>query len=348
MKVFPDKLAAGLSQGVAPIYLVAGPESLLVEEASDSIRSAVKQHGIDERVVIEADGRFDWDRLTQATETGSLFATRRLVELRLPTGKPGKEGGQALRDWAATQHDDVLLIKSQAWEIASEKTAWFKAIDAQGVFVPCWNIKAHQLPQWIERRLSAKGLRLDQACAQFLAERLEGNVLAAAQEIERLALLFPSGHHLRLEELKASVADNARFDAYRFTELVMRGQTGQALRSIRVLRNADTPPPAIIWALSRELQTLAAFMGLRRKQPAEAAFRALRVWPARQAPLEAAAKRLSSHAIGQALADLSRLDRMSKSNAAHRFWVGLERVCVALTSDDPEGTSSQLEIGDVA
>ena len=348
MKVFPDKLASNLSQSMAPIYVVAGPESLLVEEASDSIRAAAKQNGIDERVVIEADARFDWQRLTQATETGSLFATRRLVEVRLPTGKPGKEGGAALRDWADGQSDDVLLLKCQAWEIASEKTAWFKALDAQGVFVPCWTIKAHQLPQWIERRLSAKGLRLDQACGQYLASRLEGNLLAASQEVERLALLYPAGHHLQMDELKASVQDNARFDAFRLTELVLRGQTGQALRSIRILREADTPPPMVVSALSRELQTLAAFVSLRRQQSAEQAFRALYVWSSRQAPMEAAARRLDGRAIGIALAELSSLDRMSKSNDAHRFWVGLERVCVALASDDAEAAVQWLEVGDVA
>lgn len=348
MKVFPDKLAQSVAKAMAPTYLVAGPEALLVEEASDAIRTAAKQHGIDERVVIEADARFDWDRLTHATETGSLFATRRLVELRLPTGKPGKEGGAALRDWAAGSHDDVLLIKCQAWEIASERTAWFKAIESQGVFVPCWTVKAHQLPQWIERRLSAKGLRLDHASVQFLATRLEGNLLAAAQQVERLALLYPAGHHLRLDELKAAVEDNARFDAFRLTELVLRGDTGQALRSIRMLREADTAAPAIVAALARELQTLAAFVSLRRSQSAEQAFRALHVWSSRQAPMEAAAKRLDGRAIAGALADLSSLDRMSKSNAQHRFWVGLERVCVALTSDDPSNTPTLLEIGDVA
>jgi len=128
--------------------------------------------------------------------------------------------------------------------------------------VPCWAVKPQQLPQWIQRRLASKGLRADQACTRFLSERLEGNLLAAAQEIERLSLLYPSGHQLQLDELKSAIEDNARFDAFRLTELVMLGHTGRALRSIRVLKDADTPPPMIVSALSRELQTLAAFVML--------------------------------------------------------------------------------------
>jgi DNA polymerase-3 subunit delta len=342
MKVFPDRLTQALQDSLPSIGLVAGPEALLVEESMDIIRARAKDAGVSERVVLEADARFDWAQLTTATETGSLFATQRLVEVHLPTGKPGKEGGAAIRDWLAESRDDILMIKCNAWELASEKSVWFKALEQAGIFVPCWLVKPHQLPKWIAQRLNQHGLRIDQSGAQFLAERLEGNLLAAAQEVERLSLLYANGHALTLAELKDLVADSARYDAFRLTELVLNGQTGAGLRCIRGLVETETPMPMVVSALARELQVLGAYIALRKTQRPEACFQALRVWPSRQGPLDAAAKRLSSKHISEALAELSALDRMSKSNAAHGFWVRLERLCVALSSEHPQDDWARL------
>lgn len=330
MKVFPDRLSDALKGPMAKVYLVAGPEALLLEESLDLIRQAAKAQGVVERVVVEADGRFDWTRLGQATETGSLFAMRRLVELRLPSGKPGKEGALAIREWIAAPGDDVLLIKCAAWDLTQEKSVWFKSIDEAGVFVPCWTIKPHQLPQWITSRLASKGLSADRSGVTFLAQRMEGNVLAAAQEVERLALLHPKGHRLTLAELKQSVVDHARFDPFRLVELVLTAQSGPALRCIRGLMEAGVPGPAVVFALARELEVTAAYQVLIKKQSAQQIFRDFHVWPARQGPIEAVAKRLSPKNIALALAELSKLDRMSKSNDAHQFWVSLERLCVGL------------------
>lgn len=330
MKVFPDRLPATLESPLASVYLVAGPEALLVEEATDAIRSAARAQGVSERVVLDAAGRFDWDSLTQSTETGSLFASRRLVELNLPTGKPGKEGGSALREWVGEPRDDVLLIKCAAWEMASEKSVWFKALDQAGVFVPCWTVKPHQLPKWIVARLRSRGLSIDGPGAQFLADRLEGNLLAAAQEVERLALFYSQNHRLSLAELKEAVSDNARFDAYRLTELVLTGQSGAALRCVRGLFETDVYKPLVVSALSRELQTLGSFLLLSKSVGEQQAFQKLGVWQSRQGPLQMAARRLSVEHLTEAMVQLSVLDRMSKSSQSVYFWITLERVCVAL------------------
>ncbi|HEY7906179.1 MAG TPA: DNA polymerase III subunit delta [Wenzhouxiangella sp.] len=330
MKAFPERLPAMLQSQLANVYLVAGPEALLVEEATDAIRSAAKTHGLSERVVLDADARFDWGSLTRATETGSLFASRRLVELNLPTGKPGQDGGSALREWVAEPRDDVLLIKCAAWELASEKSVWFKAIDQAGVFVPCWAVKPHQLPKWIASRLSSRGLSIDGPSAQFLADRLEGNLLAAAQEVERLALLYPNNHRLTLAELKEAVSDNARFDAYRLTELVLTGQIGAALRCIRGLAETDVYKPLVVSALSRELSVIGSYLILSKTLAEQQVFKQLKVWPSRQEPIKAAARRLSVARVGEALAELSVLDGMSKSKQSVYFWMTLERFCVAL------------------
>lgn len=339
MKVFPDRLGPALERGLLRAYLVAGPETLLVEESSDQIRVAARQAGVTERVVLQADARFDWDRLGQATETGSLFATRRLVEVRLPSGKPGKEGGNAIRAWLDQPTDDVLFIKADAWEIASEKTVWFQAVEAEGMFVPCWSIKPHQLPKWILSRLSDRGLSVDRSGAEFLTDRLEGNVLAAAQEVERLALLYPKGHRLTLEQLKEAVSDHARFDAFRLVELIFTGQVGPALRCVRGLVEAETPMPAVVSALASELQIVAAYQARKKGQSSDQIFRELKVWPSRQGPVEAAARRLSPTDVGQAIGTLAKLDRMAKSNLSYRFWVGIERLSVAMAGESFRGFS---------
>lgn len=335
MKLFPEKLSQRLQQGLDRVYLVAGQEPLLIEEACDEVRAAARKSGVAERLVLEADARFDWDQLGSATETGSLFSTQRLVEVRLPTGKPGREGGSALREWAQRPGEDILLVKCDAWDMASEKTAWVKALDAAGVYVPCWKVKPQRLPQWIAKRLSSRGLRADSSACRFLAERLEGNLLAAAQEIERLALLYPGGQ-IGLEQARAAVADSARFDSFRLIELVFAGQAGAALRCIRGLREADTAMPLIVGALARELQTIGNFQVLTRNASAGQAFSEMGIWKSRQQPVADAARRLAPGVVRQTLAQLSDLDQLSKSSGREMFWLKLERLCVALAANRPE------------
>ncbi len=332
MKLYPDRLEQRLARGLDKTYLIAGPEHLLVEEASDAVRRAARDAGVAERVVFEVDGRFDWQQLGAATENLSLFASQRLIELRMPSGKPGREGGAALRAWVERGSDDILLVKCNAWDLTQEKSAWAKALEQAGVYLPCWTIKPHQLPEWIERRLATRGVRTDSAASRFLAERLEGNLLAAAQEIERLALLYPRGALLGLDEVRAAVADSARFDSFRLVELVLSAKAGAALRCIRGLRDADTAMPMIISALARELQLVLGFQVRIRRMSKAAAFAELEVWRSRQAAIERAAGQWSTHVVRSALAELANLDRMAKSNDRHEFWVALERLCVRLAA----------------
>lgn len=336
MKLFPEKLEPRLQQGLDRVYLIAGQEPLLIEEACDAIRRAAREAGVSERLVLEADARFDWDQLAGATETNSLFASQRLVEVRLPSGKPGREGGAALREWAANASDDILLVKCDAWDMASEKTAWVKALDSAGVYLPCWKVKPPRLPQWISQRLSARGVRADQAACRFLAERLEGNLLAAKQEIDRLALLFPGGS-VDLEAVRSAVADSARFDSFRLMELVFAGQPGAALRCIRGLRESDTPMPLIVGALARELQTIGQFQMLSRSRSPAQAFQAMGLWKSRQQAVSEAARRISPEVVRQSLSQLSELDQLSKSTGRDDFWVRLERLCVSLAANRIDG-----------
>ena len=329
MKLYAERLPDQLARQLAPVYLIAGPERLVVEEAADQVRKVCRQQQIDERIRLTADRSFRWDELGQSTETGSLFASRRLVELRLPTGKPGAEGGKVIRKWIEDQHDDVLLIICDQWEMAQERAAWVKAVEKAGVYVPAWNVKPHQLPRWIGQRLASRGLKADDEICRFLAERLEGNLLAAAQEVDRLALLFPDSR-LELERVREAVADSARFDAFRLAELVMTGRAGAALRCIRGLRESDTPEPAVLWALGRELEIALAVARRGRRESPQRVFADLGVWKSRQAPIEACIRRNGERRLEQGVARLSRLDLLSKGQVQGDFWQALERLCVAM------------------
>ncbi|MFO7762126.1 MAG: DNA polymerase III subunit delta [Wenzhouxiangellaceae bacterium] len=329
MKLFAERLPEQLARQLAPVYLIAGPERLIVEEAGDQVRKACRGQQIDERIRLTADRSFKWDELGQATETGSLFASRRLVELRLPTGKPGAEGGKVIRQWIEDQRDDVLLIICDQWEMQQERAAWVKAIEQAGVYVPAWNVKPPQLPRWIDQRLKSRGLQADGEVCRFLAERLEGNLLAAAQEVDRLALLFPDSR-LELAPVREAVADSARFDAFRLAELVMTGQAGAALRCIRGLRESDSPEPAVLWALGRELEIALAVARRGRREAVARVFSDLGVWKARQAPIEACIRRNGPRRLEQGVNRLSRLDLLSKGQVQGDFWQELERLCVAI------------------
>lgn len=331
MKLFAERLPEQLQRGPAPVYLIAGPERLIVEEAADQVRRACREHGIDERIRLTADRGFDWSDLGQATETGSLFASRRLVELRLPTGKPGNEGGKTIRAWVEEGSDDVLLLICDQWEIAQERAAWVKAIESAGVYVPAWNVKPERLPGWIEQRLKSRGLDAEPAVPRFLAERLEGNLLAAAQEVDRLALLLP-GQRLSLDAVREAVADSARFDAFRLAELVLSGQAGAALRCIRGLRESDAPAPGVLWALGRELEVALEVARRGRRESPDRVFSELRVWKSRQAPIRACIGRLGERRIERLVGRLTRLDLLSKGQVEGSFWIELERLCAAAAS----------------
>jgi len=325
MKIFPDRLDRVLDQELAPVYLFAGPEMLLVLEACDAVRRACRAQGIEERIVLDASGKFDWNELGLATETGSLFASRRLVELRIPNGKPGREGSTAIKNWLEGDPDDVLLISCMEWKVDSERGAWVRAIEKHGVFMPAWTIKPAHLPRWLQARARAKGLSLDNSAAAFLAELMEGNLLAAAQTIDRLALNPPPGEKLDLEGLKSAVDDHARFDAFRLSELVLLGDTARALRCCQGLKAEDVPQAMIVAALAGDLKKLQGLHAMPGNMPMEKAMTSLGIFKSKQPQFRTALDRLSPARVNNALARLSPIDQLSKGQVFGDFWQALER-----------------------
>jgi len=333
MELRPEQLAgqAG-TQPLAPVYLIAGPELLRVIEAADAVRAKARAEGIGEREVFDADGRdFDWSQLSSSFNAPSLFSSRRLVEVRLPSGKPGKEGAQVISDFCARPPDDVvLLITAGEWSKAHQGK-WTEAVSRTGVLSVAWAIKPHELGDWIERRLRAKGLRADPAAVQRLSERVEGNLLAAAQEIDKLALLA-DGQPLDVARMDALVADAARYDVFRLSEAAFSGQPAAVLRMLAGLRAEGEAVAALMPILIRELLLSA---GLARVQAAGgnlgAEMKAKGLWESRQAPFKRALQRHPDPRRWERfVAEASQIDRIAKGRADGDAWLALERLLVAL------------------
>ena len=329
MRIQADKLESHLQRRpLAPCYLVAGPETLLREESIDAIRGAARAAGIEEREVLVADQQFDWQALANAGMEPSLFASRRLIELRLPTGKPGQAGARALGEWLGSDNEDVLLVACDQWDLASERSAWAKKLIEAGVYVPVWQVKPGQLPGWIRTRMRAHRLEPDDDAVQRLAERVDGNLLAADQEIQQLALVRGAGP-VTGAEIESQVVDSARFSAFRLCAALLQGHSAESLRVTASLRRAATPEALVIGALTREFATLNRFIEIARASSMKVAFDQLKIWKSRQDTLRQAARRLGQRRTQRLVARLARLDRLAKGRAAGDFWVELDELVIA-------------------
>lgn len=329
--IAPDTLPERLQAGLAPVYLVAGEEPLLVQDACDRIRQAARDAGYLERQLLYVERGFDWSALTTAGQNQSLFAERKLIDCRIPTGKPGREGGAALQEFVEGMDDtQMLLVSCSQWDAGSRNAKWVKALAAAGVYVQIWPVNPQQLPGWIQQRLQREGFQPDRDAVQLLAQRTEGNLLAADQEISKLALLQQGGP-LSGAAVEALVVDDARFDSFRLVELILRGDLAHALRTLQALKGVDMPAVMLVAALSRELRILSDFLHLTdRGISAAAAFQQLGVWRSRQPPLQKASRRLHHTDLDRVLAGLTRLDQMAKGQRHGDFWLSLERLATRL------------------
>lgn len=336
MQIKPDQLLSHLSQKLAPVYLVAGDEELLVQEAADAVREQARKSGFLERDILTMERGFKWDKLSQAGESMSLFAEKKIIDLRLPTGKPGRDGGKALTQWCENPDaDNLLLVSCPKWDTSSRKSKWAQTLAKTGVYVEIWPIKPQELPRWLAQRMQTLGLQPENGVVELLAERLEGNLLAAAQEVHKLWLLKGAAP-ISLEDIKAWVVDSARFDVYRLIECGLNGQGGQACRIISSLKSVNSPPPLLVGALVRELNNLYSLRQvIDRGQSLDSAFSQMRIWRTRQAPIQSALRRLDLQALAGMLQQLQLLDRLSKGQVygcgLDDFWVELDQLFVSLT-----------------
>jgi DNA polymerase-3 subunit delta len=337
MELAPERLAAQVADAaLAPAYLIAGPEPLLVLEAADAVRARARALGIAEREVFDLEGReIDWAGLQASFDAPSLFSARRLVEVRLPTGKPGKEGAEVISAFCARPPQDVVLLVTAGEWSKAHRGKWADAIERIGVLSVAWAIKPHELSGWVQARLRARGLRAERDAIALLVERVEGNLLAAAQEIDKLVLLA-DGRTLDLARMQSLVADAARFDVFGLIEATLSGHAGQAARMLAGLRAEGEAVAGLMPMVVRNLLSAAhlarvAGQGGNSGSALTAAMKGQGIWESRQAPFKRALQRHASPARwDRFVAEAGHIDRIAKGRAEGDAWVALERLLLAI------------------
>ncbi len=331
MQLRQEQLAHHLKSELKPIYVIGGDEPLLVLEAAQSVREAARTQGFTERQVFEVDARFDWSQLGSEASAMSLFASRKILDLRMKSPKPGREGGAALSAYAdALNPDNLLLITTGKLDRNTLKAKWLSALERAGAVVQVWPLRPQELPSWLDQRMKTRGLRPEPEACRLLAQRVEGNLLAAAQEIDKLALLQGEGA-VTAGDIESLVADSARFDVFRLTDAALSGRADRALRIIESLQAEDAPLPVVAWALTKEVRVIAELRGaMDRGANMQPIFRANGVWDARKNLLQRAMRRLSAEQWQTLLQDCARLDQMAKGQAAGEPWELVGSMCAVL------------------
>jgi len=345
VKIRLEQLGGHLARQLAALYVVYGDEPLLVQEALAAIRSAARDRGYSERDCLTVEAGFDWNRLWQSAASLSLFAERRLLEVRLGGAKPDEAGSKILQAYAKRPAEDVVLLLSAGkLDAGAQKSAWFTALEAAGIVVPVWPVEASQLPAWIEQRMRAQGLLPTPEAASLLAERVEGNLLAAAQEIARLQLLFGGGA-ITAEQLLEVVGDSARYSVYALVDAALAGQTERVARIVYGLRDEGIEPVLLCWALHREIRLLALLaFATAQGQALERELTRNGVWEKRKPLLRRALQRLPVNVCRRLLDRCARLDRMIKGVEEGSPWDEILSLGLNLAGRDvlPVGRSEWL------
>ena len=339
MRLRANQLDAELQKSLLPVYLVTGDEPLMVQEALDSIRLRCKQLGFDERKILEVDRKFEWQSLLEQSNTLSLFSEKILTELRLGASKPGVPGGKALQAYCnALPEDRVLLISAQKMDAASLKTKWCNELDKVGAIIQIWPVSLNEMPQWLGQRARKMGLNIQQEAVLLLADRLEGNLLAAQQELEKLKLLFPEDVTIDTEKVLSSVADASKYDIFNLTDACLAGDARLSSKILNSLKLEGLEISIALWGISKEIRLLSALVRANLKgQHLQAVFKEQRVIQKRQPLLTQASHRLSLSFLQQMLDQCKVVDDLIKgARKGLDPWDILFNICFGLAGHPPE------------
>ncbi|HEV2112247.1 MAG TPA: DNA polymerase III subunit delta [Gammaproteobacteria bacterium] len=327
MKLTPERLAGQLKGALAPVYLIAGDEPLQREESADQIRAAARAQGYTDREVFVAERGFDWQSLLLAGASLSLFATKRILELRLPTGKPGNKGAEALLAYAADPAADTLLLI-----ISDERleggASWVSALEKAGVYLQVWPVEPREIPAWVSQRLKSRGLQPTPDAVALIAGRVEGNLLAAAQEVDKLVLLHSTGP-LDADAVAEAVSDSARFDAFKLVDAALAGDVPRSVRVLEGLQAEGEEPVLVLGALLRQLKELASLSI--EIESGQAPQRVLAgIWERRRPLVQTALKRRKARGWQRLLRRAQSADLVMKGRAPGRAWDELLQLTTAM------------------
>jgi DNA polymerase-3 subunit delta len=321
LKINVNQLSTHLQKSLAPCYLVTGDEHLLVGEALDAIRAAARKQGFTSRDLHVATTGFDWSQLRDSGANLSLFAEKRIIELRVPTGKPGRAGSQAIADFVDVTDSDLLfIVVAPKLDRNSQSAKWVKALEGKGVSIPVWPIGLRELPGWIAERMRSTGLQPDRDAVKLIADWVEGNLLAAGQEIEKLRLLLGEGK-VTADDVGDAVANSSRYDVFKLVDAALGGDAKRALRILSGLRAEGIEPVIVVWALTRELRTLALLTdSVARGADLANGMRKNGVWQNRQALVRNCIGRHKHGDFHQLLKSASRADQAAKGQTSSDPW----------------------------
>jgi DNA polymerase-3 subunit delta len=331
MRIDSEQLPQHLAKGLKPLYTLLGEEMLLALEAADRLRAAALAAGHDERRVLIAESGFDWGELAMLGNSLSLFAPKRVIDLRIPSGKPGKDGSEALQALAANPPEDtIVMVSLPGLDRQTQQSKWFGALEAAGVLVHAAAVRPDRLVAWLAGRLALQKQSADAATLDFLASRVEGNLMAAHQELQKLALLFPEGA-LPFEGVKNAVLDVARYDVFEIGPTLLKGDRAHFVRMMDGLQGEGVAAPLVLWAIAEEARAMAKVRAaLDAGQPIQQALRDARVWGPRQDLLPAAMRRIESGALIGILGQAAIADRMIKGLEAGDVWDALMQLGLSL------------------
>ena len=313
MQLKHDALDAHLKKTLAPLYVISSDEHLLLLEAADKIREAARRSGCTERDILTVERNFKWAELSAANSALSLFGDKKLIELRIPTGKVGTEGTRVLGHYAGELHpDNVTLITLPRLDAQTKKSTWFASLREKAVFIEIPVVERHQLGGWISQRLAQQNQHADAQCIAFLASCVEGNLLAAHQEIRKLSLLYPEGK-LEFEQIKDAVLNVARYDVFKLKETMLAGDTTHFVRMMEGLKGEGAGLPFVLWAISDEIRTLLRLHNAQAQgQQIGALMKSMRIWGNREKLLPQALRRISADRLRRALQDAAQVDKVIK------------------------------------
>ncbi|MES2129211.1 MAG: DNA polymerase III subunit delta [Pseudomonadota bacterium] len=320
MQLRVDALEGHLAKTLAPLYVITSDEHLLALEAADKIRRTARSQGFTERDVLTVERSFKWGELLAANQAMSLFGDKKLIELRIPTGKPGKDGGAALQAYAKDlSPDNLTLITLPKLDWQTAKAAWATSLQQAAVFIEIPTIERAALPNWIGQRLAMQQQSADRQGLDFIADRVEGNLLAAHQEIQKLGLLHEPGK-LTFEQIHDAVLNVARYDVFKLSEAMLLGDPARLVRMLEGLKGEGEALPLVLWAVAEEIRTLLKLKAaMAQGRPLGALLKEYRIWGPRERMMEPALRRIALPVLEAALRDAAQVDKMIKGLRAKAF-----------------------------
>ena len=338
MNVRPDQLQASISKTVYPVYLVSGDEPLQQMESLDVIRSFLREQEYAEREILDVDAQFDWHRLMEEAANMSLFSSRRIVELRLPSAKPGRQGSQVIKEYLSRPPEDtVLIINSGKVDASAKKSAWYKSVEQNGLVVQCWPVPVEKLSPWLKQRFKARDMDADNEVLAYISQHVEGNLLAADQEIEKLFLLLGPGK-ITYADVAEAVTSQSRYSVFELVDMLLTGNMKRVIKIVSGLKAEGVVPVVINWALTKDIRLLTQAaqaqvsqgQGGQNQSSAEFLLKRSGVWQTRMGLFKACLSRHNHRSLQMMLKRCAYIDAASKGVVDTNVWDEIETLCVRL------------------